>query len=311
MKNPYVVITPRERGQTVYRSPLYGIVAMSNVRQPAVAGEFYRGTASALETQVTNCFTSDFGPGSVPEFQNDTDKQPLLGLVSPHAGLQFSGPIAAHGYARLAERGVPETVVLLGPDHQRLGSAVAAAPHDAWQTPLGTVEIDDALRSEIVERSDASRMDGRGHEREHSLEVQLPFLQYWDRTPEIVPITVATRDSTTCTTLGESIAAAVESLERDVTVIASTDLTHYEPPSVAKSADEPVIELLTGSNPDGLLEHVERTGHSMCGPGATATTLAATNALDAETATEFAYATSGDIADTHGRSVGYCSIGFE
>ena len=291
---------------------------MTDVRPPAVAGKFYQGDPSALEEQIEGCFLDEYGPGTVPDrvgtsdhYSGESRESPgeLLGLVVPHAGYPYSGPIAAHSYATLVRSKVPETAVILGPNHRQVGAEIALPSHDAWETPLGTLPVDDRLREVVLEEDDRIRIDDSAHGGEHAVEVQLPFLQYLDATSRILPVAVATRDRSRCESLGEAIARALEGTDRDAVVIASTDLTHYEPPEAAAAADEPVLELLADLDPAGLFDHVERTAHTMCGPGATAATLDASKRLGAEAGTVYAYATSAETADTGGRSVGYGAVG--
>lgn len=291
---------------------------MTDVRQPAVAGQFYRGSRSALTEQIEACFRDEHGPGTVPnqpepdadpEPNRDADPASVLGLVVPHAGYPYSGPIAAHAYDHLARAGGTDTAVILGPNHRGTGAEIALSPHDAWETPLGTIPIDDRLGEAIRGRVEAARIDGHAHAAEHSLEVQVPFLQYLEAASRIVPITLATRDPGTVGSVGKAIAAAIEATEQDAVVIASTDLTHYEPPEAARIADEPVLDLIGDREPDGLLDHVQRTAHTMCGPGATAAMLEATERLGAHSAAVYTYATSAETADTGGRTVGYTAVG--
>ncbi|AUX08647.1 MEMO1 family protein [Halalkaliarchaeum desulfuricum] len=295
---------------------------MTDVRQPAVAGEFYRGDPAALKEQIEACFTNEHGPGTVPETEAKRESDPrsgesrspqerLLGLVVPHAGYPYSGPIAAHSYAALARSWTPETAVVLGPNHRQVGAEIALPSHDAWETPLGTLPVDDRLRDELLGTAEAIRIDDRAHGAEHAVEVQLPFLQQLEATSRILPVSVATRERSRCESLGEAIARAIDAIGRDAVVIASTDLTHYEPPEAATAADEPVLDLLADLDPVGLLDHVERTAHTMCGPGATAATLSAGSRLGAESGTVYAYATSADTATTGGRTVGYAAAGID
>ena len=298
---------------------------MTDVRPPAVAGQFYRGDPDPLVEQIEACFLDEYGPGTVPDTGQATDRragtadrQPdkpnadrgdLLGLVVPHAGYQYSGPIAAHSYAALLRSRTPATAVILGPNHRQAGAEIALPSHDAWETPLGRLPVDDLLREELLETEAAIEIDDCAHRVEHAVEVQLPFLQHLEATPRFLPVAVATRDRSRCEFLGEAIARAIDATGRDAVVIASTDLTHYEPTEAATAADEPVLDLLVDLNPAGLLDHVERTAHTMCGPGATAATLFAVIRLGAASGTVYAYATSGDTAGTGGRTVGYAAVG--
>ncbi len=148
---------------------------MSEVRQPAVAGQFYEESATALSEQVTRCFTHEHGPGTHPAKLTDRTES-IHSAVAPHAGLPFSGPIAAHTYAALGAAGVPETVIIAGPNHRGGGAPISIAPHDAWETPLGTLPIDTTLRSATLDAVGPALANPHAHVGEHSIEVQLPFL---------------------------------------------------------------------------------------------------------------------------------------
>lgn len=282
---------------------------MTDVRDPAVAGRFYAGAVDDLREQLETCFGHDRGPGSVPEPVVDGPRD-LFAVVSPHAGYPFSGPIAAHGFAAMARDGRPETVVLLGPAHRGAGATVSVAPHDAWATPLGTVRIDRDLRAAIVDRSSAIEPDPIAHRGEHSLEVQLPFLQYcFADAPEIVPLCYDRQDERTCRSVADAVVGALEATGRDALLVASTDLTHHEPHDVAVERDERLLEAILDHEPGTLLERVREEGHTACGPGPVATALFAAADRDATAVERYAYATSGETAGRRDEVVGYCSVG--
>lgn len=285
------------------------MTAVTDVREPAVAGRFYAGAADDLRAQLETCFRHERGPGSVPEPVADGPRE-LFAVVSPHAGYPFSGPIAAHGFDAMARDGCPETVVLLGPAHRGAGATVSAAPHDAWKTPLGTVEVDRDLRAAIVDRSSAIEPDPIGHRDEHSLEVQLPFLQYcFPDAPDIVPLCYDRQDERTCRTVADGVVGALEVTGRDAVLVASTDLTHHEPHAVAVERDERLLEAIVDRDPETLLERVRAEEHTACGPGPVATALFAAADRGATDLERYAYATSGETAGRKDEVVGYCSVG--
>ena len=146
------------------------------IRRPAVAGQFYWSNPKELLEQISSCYKHRLGPGSLGKTKDGPRK--IVGAVVPHAGYMYSGPVAAHTYKELAEDGTPKTIVILGPNHTGLGSAVATMVEGAWQTPLGTVEIDTGLAKEISKQSQIIDLDESAHYSEHSIEVQLPFLQH-------------------------------------------------------------------------------------------------------------------------------------
>ncbi|KXA89552.1 hypothetical protein AKJ62_02910 [candidate division MSBL1 archaeon SCGC-AAA259D14] len=275
------------------------------MRDPVVAGQFYAGSANGLRSQVEECFTDAHGPGEIPGVSKGPRK--LLGLVSPHAGYPYSGPVAAHGFSKLAEDGKPESVIIIGPNHTGAGPDISFDPSDGWRTPLGEVDIDKDLRDSILDKVEMAELDSYSHSREHSLEVQLPFLQYlFDDDFQIVPICMKGQNVKSSEALGNAIG---ESVSSDVLIIASTDLTHYESPDVAESRDRKVIEKIEGMDWKGVVELVTEKGYSVCGYGPVSSTLLATENLGAERTELFKYATSGDTAGPSREVVGYCSLG--
>jgi AmmeMemoRadiSam system protein B len=276
------------------------------VRRPYVAGSWYPGTAESLRREIERCFTHRLGYGRIPEVARDGLRL-IIGLVSPHAGYMYSGPIASIGYGKLAEDGIPESVIMIGPNHTGLGSAVSVMAEGLWETPLGSVEIDTALAKAIVETSGIADVDDYAHRFEHSLEIQLPFLQYlYGSSFKIVPICMMLRDYDTARELGESIASSVAG--RNILILASTDLTHYEPHKIAVEKDRLAMEAILKLDAELLLKRVEENDISMCGSGPVATMIVACRKLGASRAELLGYATSGDITGDRSAVVGYASI---
>jgi len=283
------------------------VVALK-VRRPVVAGAFYAGSPSSLRSQVEWCFKHELGPGEIPK-PEDRPLEDLVALVCPHAGYMYSGPVAAHAYARLAREGKPDTVVILGPNHTGYGSAVSVWTDGAWRTPLGDVEVDSELAKAIVNGAKIITADEEAHLMEHSIEVQLPFLQYlYGSDFRIVPICMLFQDMSTSREVGEAIALAVRGSGRNTLLIASTDLTHYEPQQVAERKDRAIIEAVEALDVGGLYRTVEELPVSMCGYGPTAAVMVAARELGASRGELLKYATSGDITGDTLRVVGYASI---
>ncbi|AOW80270.1 putative dioxygenase [Halodesulfurarchaeum formicicum] len=276
---------------------------MSRVRSPAVAGQFYAGTAAGLREQIESAFKHSVGPGTVPDV---TDREAsLAGLVSPHAGYPYSGPIAAHGFSRLAASGRPDVVVLIGPNHSAAGAPLAISGASAWETPLGTVPVNDSLRDKLADFPDLT-IDEATHAGEHSLEVQVPFLQYlYDDSVPILPIVMSRQNEGTIEQLRTAVTNGLGT-ETNAVLLASTDLTHYEPAVVARDRDEPVLDAIRSLDSDSIVQ-AARSGHTMCGWGPTASVLQASADLGAETGTVLQYATSGDTAGDTDSVVGYVS----
>lgn len=230
----------------------------------------------------------------------------IIGLVSPHAGYMYSGPVAAHGFSALAQDGKPDRIIILGPNHHGIGSGVSLMSSGKWITPLGEVEVDRELAKEILKNSEIIDDDEEAHRLEHSIEVQLPFLQHLLGEFRFVPICMMFQDVKTSLEVGEAVALACQG--KDVLLIASTDFTHYEPQERAIKKDRTAIEKILALDPRGLVETVEREGISMCGYGPVAAMLEACKKLGAKTAKLLKHATSGDTSGFTAEVVGYASI---
>ncbi len=274
---------------------------------PAVAGTFYPSHAGALREQLTAAYCHPLGPGQVPAV-NPAGERRIVALVVPHAGYVYSGPVAAHAYAALAADGVPEVAVIVGPNHYGYGPDVAISTADGWQTPLGTLPIARDVAQALAAALPWPTQGETAHTREHSLEVQLPFLQglYGDAVA-IVPIALADQTLAVAETLGRALATVLAG--RNAVIIASTDLTHYEPHAVAVAQDRSALDAMRELAAERLLAMAFRRA-SICGPGAVAATLIACRALGAEQAVVLKYATSGDVAGDYRQVVGYAALAF-
>ncbi len=234
------------------------------VRMPVVAGSFYEGKRDLLLKRIEECFLDPQGPGRLPSGEAGTSRS-IKALVSPHAGYVYSGAAAAHSYLRLFEDGQPEHIVILGPNHTGLGARLAVCNED-WETPLGTVMFDRALGAQIVNADPIATYDCLAHAREHSIEVQLPFLQYifGDGVP-FVPICVSDQRYEVCESIGKTLARLAE--EFDILVIASSDFTHFEHADAARRKDYQAMEYLEMMDPRGFLQFVRNHNISICGAG--------------------------------------------
>ena len=278
---------------------------MKSIRFPAVSGLFYPSSKDSLIKQIENCFLSHIGPGSLPRL-NPEGKREIVALVVPHAGYMYSGPVAAHSYFSLAEDGKPEIIVILGPNHTGIGSGVSIMISGKWRTPLGDVEIDEDTAKTIVEKSKFVDIDELAHTHEHSIEVQLPFLQYVLRDFKFVPICMMMQDLKTSRDVGEAIASSIKG--KNAIIIASTDLTHYEDQKSASIKDRSVIESILSLDEEKLERIITEMNVSMCGPGPVAAAIYAAKLLGAKSAYLLKYATSGDITGDYSSVVGYTSI---
>jgi len=271
------------------------------IRRPAVSGMFYAGTVGELQEQIGWCYKHELGPGTIPQVNNEGPRK-IVAMVVPHAGYYYSGPVAAHAYKELAEDGIFDTAVILGPNHTGYGDPVSVWTEGSWSTPLGEAEVDKKLAQRLL--GDVVKADERAHIHEHSIEVQLPWLQYLYGKVRIVPIAMMAQDLETARIVGKSIGKVGGNL----VVIASSDLTHYEPQSIAMEKDSSVIEAIIALDEEELYERCERLGCTMCGYGPVAAAIVASKEMKSEKASLLKYATSGDTSGDFSRVVGYGSI---
>ncbi len=268
----------------------------ATVRKAAVAGSWYPGTAAAIGREVEGHLASA-GPVSVPGR--------LIALISPHAGLRYSGPVAAHGYGLLRGRS-SLTVVLVGPSHHAAFDGVAAFPGGAWETPLGRIPIAEDLAAALLAADPVVRDLPGAHRDEHSLEMQLPFLQYLVPDLRIVPLLMGSQARQEVDALAGALGRVLTG--RDVLLAASSDLSHYEPAPVANRLDAQVVGDVERFDPESLMKRLEVSPHHACGGGPIVTVMKAAKALGADRATILRYADSGDAGEhDKSRVVGYLS----
>ena len=277
-------------------------------RMPAVAGAFYPSSPEALRMEIENCFLHRIGPGRLPRKIEGGKRPPFL--IAPHAGYVYSGPVAAHGYLQLEDRAKPEVVVVLGPNHYGVGSSVSVYPDGEWVTPLGSVEIDSRLAMKLADSSEVFTLDELSHAREHSIEVQIPFLQYVLGEFRLLPICILDQELETCVEIGRALAEALKNYESFL-LVASTDLTHYEPDDIARRKDELALERMTNLDIKGLYDVILKHDISMCGYGPVAAVLEAAKRLGAGKAEVLKHATSGDVTGDRSAVVGYASVKIE
>ncbi len=222
----------------------------------------------------------------------------------------YSGAVAANGFYEVSSGGFHD-VILVGPNHYGLGSGVATVKEGAWDTPLGQVEVNSELSAEVSKRSGITDFDEFAHSKDHCLEVQLPFLQYTTPEFKIVPIILMMQDLDTAFDLGKAIADAVqEKGVENILLIASSDLTHYEPNAEAHRKDGELIKAILALDVHKFYAVLERLDVSACGYGAIASIMIAARSLGAEKGELLKYATSGDVTGDASAVVGYSSIVF-
>jgi AmmeMemoRadiSam system protein B len=263
-------------------------------RKPFVAGQFYPGDrASLLETigRMTD-------PKAV--------KTKALAVVAPHAGYEYSGPVAGAVFSSVE---IPPTVVILGPGHREIGSLFAVQKRGSWLTPLGEAAIEEDLASLILEKCPFATDDERAHLWEHSLEVELPFIQYFEKQASIVPICVSYEaEYDGLASLGRGLAGALREFGKAALIVASTDMSHYVSQNTAEKMDARAIRKILDLDPRGLFDTVRGERITMCGYQPTAAALVAARELGASRAEIVKYQTSGDTTGDYSQVVGYAGI---
>ncbi|MDD5590548.1 MAG: AmmeMemoRadiSam system protein B [Dehalococcoidales bacterium] len=263
------------------------------VRRPVVAGQFYPAQASRLSRMIS---------GMVDK---QVKKEDVIGVVSPHAGYPYSGPVAAAAISRIKFK---DTFVILGPNHTGMGKALSIMTAGSWETPLGSIEIDTELAEQILTASRYLEEDDKAHQYEHSIEVQIPFLQYFSKDFMMVPVAFSYHSPTAYKDVGRAIARAVKNTGKGVVIIASSDMTHYEPQESAQQKDDKAIEAILDLDEGELLRRVDEFGISMCGYAPTVALITAAKALGATRAELVRYQTSGDVTGDYSSVVGYAAI---
>jgi AmmeMemoRadiSam system protein B len=265
-------------------------------RPPAVAGTFYEASPDALRAQVNACVAENPAPQG---------KERFIGAVVPHAGLMYSGHVAASFYS-LAD--LPKRFIILCPNHTGAGHFAAINRQGDWRTPLGAVTIDTPLADVLMSKTRLLGDDWRAHAREHSLEVQLPFLQQLIGAFTFVPICLAAPRYAFCEEIGNAIADVVAEQGESVAILASSDLNQYQDQQTTLQKDQRAIDQILALDPAALFRVVDDEDISMCGFIPTTTMLIAAKKLGATRARLIKHATSGDINGDYSHVVGYAAI---
>jgi len=290
---------------------------LEKIRKPAVAGQFYEAGHEQLQETIKDCFLDNRGPKSLPEINTETKN--IKGIIVPHAGYIYSGAIAAHSYHQLSKDGFADTFIILGPNHTGIGSGVALMTEGTWETPLGSVSINQKLANQLLK--EIVNNDENAHKYEHSIEVQLPFLQFCANKSEFdfVPISMSTQDFQTSKKIGEIISNAIKNTDKKIVIIASSDFSHagfnYQsmPPEginveeYAKKKDMLAIKKILELDPEQLINTVDEKNITMCGYGPIAAMLIAAKNLGASKAELLKYGTSYEV-HPGSSCVGYGSI---
>jgi AmmeMemoRadiSam system protein B len=277
------------------------------VRKPAVAGQFYPADAKELSDLVDQCYLHPLGPGRSPPAPRT--KADIVAVVCPHAGYVYSGPVAAHSFLHVSSLPDPELIIVVAPNHYGLGSGVSTFRSGEWETPLGRLRVDSKAAEKLVSLADVVVFDPDAHRLEHSLEVQLPFLQriYGDFVP-ILPISLIFQDIDTVKTLSSALTELLKG--RKAVVVASSDLTHYEQADVARKKDTVLMQQVLRMDLEGFYATLERLNVTACGFGAIATVMEAAKGIGLSRAELLKYATSGDTTGDNLQVVGYGALRF-
>lgn len=262
-------------------------------RQPAVAGSFYSNDAVQLKSDI-----EDF-------VIRGCDKQPALGVVSPHAGYIYSGRVAGNLYSRII---IPDTVVILAPNHTGYGVPYSIWPGGQWHTPMGDVKIDEEVVEELIRVCNLLEKDQQAHLGEHAAEVQIPFIQYFNPRIEIVVMVISARNIADLKNIGKKLSQVLQKLRPGALVVASSDMTHHESQASANRKDKIAISEVLALNEDALYRKVQEMNITMCGIYPVVTMLVCSKERGATKAELVRYETSGDVTGDYDHVVGYAGI---
>jgi MEMO1 family protein len=268
------------------------------LRLPAVAGQFYPANPKELAAQLKR----------LTQNERTAEKVRVRACLVPHAGYMYSGAVAGAVFANLV---LPKKILLLGVRHYPRGEALAILSEGAWRTPLGDVPIDGALAAALRRECPLLREDSVAHSQEHSLEVELPFLQVLAPEFSFVPVAVGTLQFDDLVATGEGIARVLRQSNEEILVVTSSDMNHYEDDQTTRTKDGKAIDRMLQLDTKGLYEVCRAEKISMCGLGPAITMLRAMNSLGVTKAELLCYATSGDITGDRSAVVGYAGMVFE
>jgi AmmeMemoRadiSam system protein B len=263
------------------------------VRSPVVAGQFYPANPGQLRVELDRFL------------EPDAPRAAALGILCPHAGYIYSGATAGKVFSRVE---LTPRMVLLGVNHRSIGAPFALYPRGQWRTPLGTVDVDEELADELLAASPHLEADPAAHAHEHSLEVELPFLQRLRDGVKIVPIIFGSRDPHKLRAVGESIGRVIRAKREPILLLSSSDMNHYEDRETAERKDGLAIAAIEALDPDRLLRVCEDEQVTMCGVAPTCVMLYAARQLGATRAELIDHSTSGDTSGDYSSVVGYAGM---
>jgi AmmeMemoRadiSam system protein B len=263
------------------------------IREAAVAGQFYPGWPGELKEAIEH-MTS-----------REKVKIDAVGVVSPHAGYIYSGPVAGAVFSKIK---FTDTFILIGPNHRGAGKPFSITSAGRWKTPLGEVGINAELGGAILKASGHLAEDTLAHLHEHSLEVQVPFLQYFKPGVMIVPILLSIANPDVYKEIGRAVVSGIRETGEDAVIVASSDMTHYEPHEKARAKDKLAIDAILELDADELVKRIARHDISMCGYAPVISLITAAKEMGARKAELVKYQTSGDSSGDYSSVVGYAGI---
>ena len=275
------------------------------VRTPAVSGTFYPDDEKELKSIIHECFTHPIGPGKIPPTDSD---QKIYGVICPHAGFVYSGPIACHSFYSISSS-TSKLAIITGPNHYGIGQSITSMVDASWKTPLGLMEVDSESALELRDILNILELDSFSHSKEHSIEVQVPMLQEtFSHEMKILPVSLINQEQETATKVGSAIAKIAK--KKDALLIGSSDFTHYEENEFAHRQDLALIDPILKLDVDEFYKILYERKVTACGFGAIASTMTACKELGATEGILLKYATSGDVSGVKSSVVGYASIIF-
>jgi len=263
------------------------------VREPAVAGQFYPGTQASLKKLVETLT------------EKTAQRKKAFGVMSPHAGFMYSGKVAGAVFSKVE---LPDTYIIIGPNHTGKGRPFSITGDGSWVTPLGEVKIDSELAGDLLKRSRLIQDDSTAHSFEHSIETQLPFIQFFNSSFKFIPLILSNARIETYREIANDIADSIKASGKDVLIVASSDMTHYEEQKIVTAKDKEAIKAILELDEAGLLKRIDEFDISMCGYAPTVVMLIAAKKLGAKKAELVKYMTSGDTSGDFSAVVGYAGI---
>ncbi len=263
------------------------------IRPAVYAGQFYPGNKAQLKALIESFVTKGL------------EKEGAVGILAPHAGYVYSGPVVGAVLSRVK---IPGTVILLGPNHTGQGIPFSLMAEGTWETPLGKVEVDAEMAASLLAISKYLKSELGAHEQEHSLEVEVPFLQYFKPDVKIVPVILSSGDGEILKQIGLEIARAIKESKKDVLIFASSDMSHYESQATAQRKDRQAIDAILNLEAGELLKRISQQDISMCGYAPAVVLITAARQLGAGQVELVKYMTSGDTTGDYAAVVGYAGI---